>query len=65
MIDELTVRRMTALSRHWEKYPPVHVSLAALLEGLSGSRKPEPQPQGNLAELMASFPEAPLRRPHG
>lgn len=58
MIDELTVRRMSALSKHWKQYPPVHVSVA-LFMSRGKAAEPEPTAAGDeaaLAELLGAFP---------
>ena len=34
----MTLPRLYAYFRHWEESPPVHVTLAAFIKGLSGNR---------------------------
>ncbi|MEI7443263.1 MAG: hypothetical protein WCK28_00095 [Burkholderiales bacterium] len=48
---------MSALSRHWAKYPPVHVSVALYLGGgETKAAEPKPPTEAEVAELMSSFP---------
>lgn len=62
MIDDLTVRRMQALSRHWAETPPVHVTLAHFVGSFSGRTPSAPAPaavsqDAAIAELLQIVPQ--------
>lgn len=54
---------MSALNRHWAKYPPVHVSVAMYLS--SRETRPAaptaaaPSGEDTIAELFSSIPQVP------
>jgi len=51
----MTLSRMEAVAKHWEKVPPVSVSLAAIAAVLGVKREEKQEAAGNIEELAGLF----------
>lgn len=52
----MTIPRLDAFNRYWERNPPVHMLVAAYM-GIGAKAKPKKMADADIEALMKSFPQ--------